>query len=101
MEQVFKEVIAHLILESGLSLFKVPHDSLVVNFPCLINYRFVAWISLILLQLFLSHRLGLDQMTLSDVPIASNGVRVLSIGLIKVQLTDSDLPHSFVYRILF
>ena len=101
MEQVFKEIIAHLTLESSLSLFEVPHDSLVVIFSCLIDDWFVAWVSLILLQLFLSHRLGLDQMTLSDVPFASNGVRVLSIGLIKVQLTDSDLPHCFVGQILF
>ena len=79
----------------------MPHDSLVVFFSCLIDDWFVARVSLILLQLFLCQRLCLDQMTLSDVPFALNGVRVLCKGLIKAQLTDSVLLKSLIVLVLY
>ena len=84
MKQVFKEIVAHLTLENGLSLFELAHNSLVVIFSSLIYDWFVAWVSLILLQLFLCQPLAFNQMTLSYIPFSLDGVGVLCKGIIKI-----------------
>ena len=83
MQQVFKEIFAHLAVECGLSLTKAMHNLLVAVLSDLIDDWFVAWVILILLQFLLCNCLVLNQMALSYGPFTLNNARVLCIGVIQ------------------